>query len=546
MPIKTLDSRWWLGIASVFVALTLLIAQPVNASIQTQVEGALRGASLGNAKVGIHIIDLTNSVELASVNSDELLIPASNMKLVTSLTAMSVLGDDFRFHTRLTTHRSETGKLRLVVIGDGDPAFCDRDLLRANGLRVEDILDAWVEAVVRQGIRQVDELIIDDRVFDRAFYHPRWNPDDYLRRSWAEVAGLNFHGNTLDVMAQPTSPGNPVQVQVHPAVPFLRQTNQATTGATDLFRINRSPTGNDLTFGGSLRHRRAAPFEITVHDAPMLFGRLYADRLQARGIEVKEVRRPDVDERLPEGQLLAQYFSPMASLIKRINTDSQNMFAESLVKRMGHQFTGSPGSWETGAAAMRDDLRRRLGTAAAAIRISDGSGLSRDNAITARNLTRLLELGYADDLRRAKQMTREGQEPAMIFRQSLALAGREGTMRRRFGDQSTEALIFAKSGFINRVTTLSGYVVLAPSDMDEQEAPTHQLAAFRNGERVVAFSLLFNDFQPPIHPADIRRVQERIVLIIDDYLTRTAQRASVRDARSENREAQATVPDDDR
>lgn len=516
-----------------FLAVLLMSVSVGHASLQSQVEGVLSGATLGQTLVGVHIIDLTDGVELASIHADEPRIPASNMKLLTSVTALSVLGEDFRFHTRLTVHKDQEGRVRVIVHGDGDPAFCDRHLLDAHGLRVETILDNWAEAVRREGVTKIDELIIDDRVFDREFYHPRWNPDDYLKRSWAEVAGLNFYGNTLDVMAQPTRPGSPLQIQVYPDVPFLRQVNQAVTGNSDIFWINRRPHENHMVFGGSLRYRRSIPFEVTIHDPPMLFAKILEGHLVRREMTVGHIRRAQPDEQLPEGKLVGQYFTSLAPILTRVNTDSQNMFAEALVKRMGRAFTGSPGSWETGAAAMRDDLRKRLGTSAAAVRVSDGSGLSRDNAVTARIITRLLDMAYEEDRKRAERAKAEAGEPDMIFRNSLALAGREGTLRRRL-TQADQALTFAKSGFINQVTTLSGYVVLPPGEIDA-DASALELSRFTDGERVVAFSLLFNNYRPPIQNSDIRQIQDRIVLLIHQHMRRTADIAQARSEEASER-----------
>ncbi len=502
----------WPRILALTAALLLLTAAaPAAAGVESQVRDAIAG--LGQTRSSVYIYDITAGRELAAINADEALIPASNMKLLTSAAALDMLGADFRFHTRLLLDRGE-GETAVIVRGDGDPAFCDRSLMREHGLSIEKVLDTWAKAVRRRDIERIDRLLVDDRIFDRQFTHPSWSTDNIHRRSWAQVAGLNFYNNTLDALAQPGERGGGPSFEGYPHPPHITTSNQASTGNSDMFWMQRLSESNHLTFRGSIRTPQRAPFEVTVHDPPLIFAHLFAQRLREEGIAVKAVGRPEAGERFEDERLIGQYFTTLPLVLQRCNSDSQNVFAEALLKRIGHHFTGEPGSWDNGAAAMRHFLQQRLGTSAAVVRIADGSGLSRDNAVTARTMVRLLTEMHRQDRRRARELLGQGQRPQMLYRATLAIGGRDGTLRRNF-QSPMQGHVFAKTGYLRGVTTLSGYLVINP-DLPDSTADLSDadLAAWSPNEHVLAFSLLFNNYRPPQTHADLRRLQERIVQLL--------------------------------
>ncbi len=502
------------GIAAVTVAVTmwLSIAAAAAAGIEGQIRDAVSG--LGDTRVSIHVYDITAGRELASIDADEALIPASNMKLLTTAAAVDVLGDDFRFHTRLMLDWGEEGT-ELIVRGDGDPAFCDRELMEDYDLTIEKVLDTWTNAVVRQEIDHISRLVIDDRIFDQQFTHPSWSTDHIHRRSWAQVAGLNFYNNTLDVLARPGDGGGSPRFELYPHPPNIDTSNRANSGGSDAFWMQRREGNNHLTFRGSIRTPQRSPFEVTIHDPPITFGHLFAERLEEEGITVGDVVRPGADDRFNEARLIGQYFTALPVVLRRCNSDSQNVFAEALMKRMGHRFTGAPGSWDNGAAAMRDFIQKRLGTGGAVVRIADGSGLSRDNAVTSRVMVRLLREMYRQDRFRAESRAEAGGRPTMLYRGTLAVGGRDGTLRNRFNNPM-QGTVFAKTGYLRGVTTLSGYLVIDPDRaQDAAMIDDADLATRGENEHIIAFSLLFNDYRAPHTHADIRELQESIIELID-------------------------------
>lgn len=493
----------------------------VAANLESSLRHLLDANDLKGTQVSAHVVDLDHDRVLAEFNSDEAMIPASNMKLLTTAAALHTLGGDFQFRTELAMipPADAVADAVLLIRADGDPAFGDPVLLQQHGLTVDRLLEQWVEAVRQTGVKHFSRLIVDDGVFDRQFVHPTW-PQNQLQKHWcAQVAGLNFHRNCMDATFVPAANiGAAPQINLFPAVPFVEITNLMTTGKTDTFSIDRKMGTNALTFRGTIHQRPFEPWQVTVHDPPMFFGRVLQHRLRDAGIEVRAVERISGDSNPPPANVLHSVRTALPLVLTRTNRDSQNMFAEALFKRIGHKVTGAAGSWENGAAAMRVFLKRHLGPRASAAIIADGSGMSRDNRITARMISKLLEAMYDDP------------KLGEIYRDSLAYAGRThegeyksvGTFVRtsRFQKLPAGHWVFGKSGYIKKVSALSGYLFVS-SDDDEIIAD----GADDSGAhyRTIAFSFLFNNFKPPKYNRDMKQLQEKMIYLIDTTISDPAK-----------------------
>ena len=459
-----------------------------RAGVDAQVRAIVHAADLRQAQVSLFAADAATGDVLFDMDGDEPLIPASNMKLITSAAALRVLGPDFVFKTELKLLDPAADAAVLCVKGDGDPAFGDPKLLAEHGYDVDQLLAAWVAVTRNAGVRKVKQLIVDDRVFDRELVHPDWPTNQLHKWYCAQVAGLNFQDNCFDIYVKPTKRGRSPIITIRPDSPFIETSNRAVTGKADTFWAARKLGSNTLIFHNQAKHERVTPVHVTIHDPPTYFGRLLAHRLDQAGVEEMSVRLAEPDERLAQGRVLHRHQSTMPVVLGRCNKDSQNLFGEALMKRMGHEATGTPGSWPNGAAALRRFLHERLGPRGAGVAIADGSGMSRNNRVPARLLVDLLVAMH--------------QDPTLgpVYRESLSVAGHDGTLRKRFGRTMT-AQVYGKSGYINRVCTLSGYLVFEATD----ETPS----------RTIAFSLLFNEFKPPVYLHTIKQVQDQIVQLLD-------------------------------
>ncbi len=476
-----------------------LAATALADDLNDEVRRLVARGKLGSAVVGISLYDTTTNEALASVNADTPLTPASNMKVLTSGAAALVLGSEFVFRTEVIADGD-----RLVVRGSGDPALADPEVLARTEPRLTaaDVLRLLAEAVKQSGVTTIREIVVDDRVFDRNFTHPGW-PVEQLNRSYcAQVAGLNFHANVLAVFPRPNPDGlgRAPLVALEPFAPWIRIDNRGRTvgEGQNTTWLTRDTDSNDFTLRGDVRYPAREPVEVTVNNTPDFFGALLADALLAQGITVGSANKPGprptavrlaaLDEDLTGGRAVAVVTTPLGEVLRRCNTDSMNMYAEALLKRMGHAVTRDAGSWDNGAAVLRMLLTEKLGPAfAASTTISDGSGMSRTNLVTPLTLTRWLDV-LADD-----------PSVSQVFIESLAAPG-DGTLRRRFNNEKLFNDLRAKSGYINGVRTLSGYVT------DPQSG------------RRVAFSVMVNNITTGEQHQAALTLHEDVVKLVDRWL----------------------------
>ncbi len=223
--------------------------------------------------------------------------------------------------------------------------------------------------------------------------------------------------------------------------------NRCTTGRRQK-AIARRPAGSDkVTLSGTLKRR--VTVEVAVRDPGLFFAGACRTALAAKGIRIDgQTRRARVyaaDGTLPaDVQILAEHRTPLATVLRRCNKNSQNLFAESLLKTLGRSGGRGVGTWPAGQEAVRDFLRQ-AGLNIEGVVVDDGSGLSRQNRVTARLMTELLAHMH-------------GQPCRQMFIESLSVSGQDGTLRRRL-DGPFEGCLLGKTGYLRGARTLSGYVV---------------------------------------------------------------------------------------
>ena len=422
------------------------------------------------------------------------MIPASNMKCFSTGAALVELGPTFSFRTELR-HIGDD----LVLVGDGDPTIADPETFKTLIMRTADgvvrdfdeeaILSLWTTGAQNASMTSVHALRIDDRVFDREFVHPTWKKDQLNKTYSAEVAGLNFFANSMQFTPRAHSP-KPDWSNHRPRAPWIidAATNKSSNatgskGHAPWFAGKAGQKG--FQFRGTVKGGTFAPIEVTVHDPPLFLARLLADRLAAVALPVSYIDRVADLEPLPPGRVVGPIIAtPIMGVVKRCNEESQNLYAEALLKRTIHARTGRPGSWNDADATMKSIITETIGTSAASlldgVSFVDGSGLSRENMINASLMTAWLAA-----------LTHESFGDKFVA--SLAAGGTEGTLRKRFKTPlPSGAKVEAKSGYINGVSCLSGYVTM----------PT--------GQRY-AFSVLINN---ALSIAKAKRLQENIVKAI--------------------------------
>jgi D-alanyl-D-alanine carboxypeptidase/D-alanyl-D-alanine-endopeptidase (penicillin-binding protein 4) len=428
------------------------------------------------------------------------------MKLLTSGTALLVLGRDFVFRTEVLVDGS-----RVVLKGSGDPALGDPIVLERSPekMTVERLIAALAGAVKKAGIDSVSEVIVDDRIFDREFTHPTWPKDQLDRWYCAEVAGFNFHTNVLSAFPKPAAegPGHAPGVDLEPAAPWLEIENKARTVAAgkNSVWLSRDPSINRFTMFGEVRAPTRVPVEITIHDPPTLAGQLIAADLLKAGVSVGGVRadkagRDEIAEAITHlrlasagedftGRTVAAVTTSLEDVLARCNGDSHNLYAEAMIKRLGHDVTREPGSWTNGSSVVRMTIAQELGADAAATTvIADGSGMSREDRVSPRTLTRWLE--------------RLQRDPtiASVFIPSLATTDSRESLKRRFRDVKLTCNLHAKTGTIDGVRCLSGYLIDPAT------------------ERKVVFSVMVNGVREGEQALSALQFHEDVVALVDRWI----------------------------
>jgi D-alanyl-D-alanine carboxypeptidase/D-alanyl-D-alanine-endopeptidase (penicillin-binding protein 4) len=500
-------------VAISFVAATLALCAGVFAqgSLESRIRGALDKARLGKASVGICVVDASTGRELVSISSEgqsgESLIPASNLKLLTTGAALVTVGPEFEFRTQFVVAGDQ-----VFIEGAGDPALADPELLARMKTSVEQFLDRLADSIAGAGSAEIREVVLDDRIFDREFVHPMWPVDQLNRAYCAPVQGVNFHANILRVFPQPGSrAGDPPSVRTEPAAAWIEFDRQRARtvreGSTQVWIEHGS---NTFRYGlhGSVRNAPTEPVSVSVKDPAAVFARLLADRIGTRlKCPSPTVRLAAADEPVGSSRsgavVAAIVRTPISVVLERCNVDSDNLYAESLLKLTGHEVTHQPGSWANGAAVVRMIVKDRIGAShAASLTVSDGSGLSRANRVTPQLLAHWLANMASDE--------RVGD----AYVRSLPIAKEEGTVKNRFKGKKLANEVRAKSGYIRQVRSLSGLVTAA--------GESDSLVPGQEPPRRLAFSILVNDI-PAGADQRAKELHENVVEVLDGYLTERAR-----------------------
>jgi len=401
-------------------ALGLLLLLP---DLQGDLQAALDQSRVARDGLGL-LAGRAGEAPALAVGADELRAPASNQKLLTAAAALTMLGRDFRFQTRIAV--GPDGEL--VVIGDGDPnlsgRFFDGDPTKVLRLMAHD--------VAQKGVRTVKELVLDASRFDTEYRHPDWPADQLDRWYCAPVAALVYNDSCWDVLVAPTRPGAAARVEVQPSLLHPEILNRCETVADRGRHVVHLARADGYAFevrGAVAASSDGVPGNITVDDPVRFFGEAFLGALAAEGVTVTGGLRVG---RVEGARDLAVYRSGLDRTLRVMLKDSQNLYAECLFKRAGE------GSFASGRDAVLGTLRR-LGLPTEGLDIRDGSGLSHGNRVTARALYGVLQ-AFRD-------------EPLLV--EALAEGG-EGTLRRRYRDLGPR--LRAKTGTIKGVTALSGYV----------------------------------------------------------------------------------------
>lgn len=411
-------------------------------TLRKALEQLLSQPPLGGARVGIEVESLDDGQPVFSHNADELLNPASNTKLVTGAAALLRLGPEYRFTTDYLADRPlQRGRVGILYVkGRGDPSVTTE---RLDGL----VTDLW-----HRGLRSVGDIVLDDSFFDREQFGPGWEQET-SDKSWAAgVGALSLNHNAVAIYITPADrTGQRARVELDPdARDYFIIDSKVTTvrqGGRRKLRPHSVIEGDRTRIVVEGRISKGAEPVVMyrrVGDPTFYYGQTLRMLLRDRGIRVLgRVRRGEV----PQSAVLVQtYESPeLAEVVRDMNKVSSNFIAEMLIKTLGAELKGTPGTWAKGLE-VAEDLLAEMGVPRGTYVLHNGSGLNDTNRFTAKQFAVLLQGMW------------KRFPVASEFIASLGIAARDGTMRLRMEGTDAAGRLRAKTGTLERVTALSGYV----------------------------------------------------------------------------------------
>jgi D-alanyl-D-alanine carboxypeptidase/D-alanyl-D-alanine-endopeptidase (penicillin-binding protein 4) len=438
------------GVPVVALAASLAGAAGPGASrLKRGIEQILDRPAFAAALWGIEVRSLRSGRVLYARNAEKNLKPASALKLVTSAAALDAFGPDARIRTTLESAGRLDALGRILgdvyLVGRGDPGLAAGAGAGGAPAAFEELADA----LRASGVRRIEgRLIGHEGLFEGERRGADWTWEDLVWSYGAEVSALSFGDNKVTLtVAAGERVGDPVVVEARPASSYYQVASTATTaapgGASDL-TLARASGSTLIRLSGT--HPSGAPPEllgVALEDPARFAITVFAELLQSRGIAVAGPVST-TSEPLPADVrvLAARDSEPLAELLKSVNKRSQNLHSELLLRLLGWRVKGA-GSLAAGQAAVRDFLARQH-VRYESWSLQDGSGLSRSDILTASGLVDLLA-------------AMDRHPHAAAFRDSLAVAGRDGILASRMRGTRAEGRIFAKTGTLRHVNAIAGY-----------------------------------------------------------------------------------------
>lgn len=430
-----------------FVCTTAGKSQNQDRTISNIADNWLRSKELVNAGIGISVIDNSNEATVIKSEPQISLVPASIMKVVTTATALEVLGPDFRFKTTLSYSgiiRNDTLFGDIQIIGGGDPTLGSAYFPETRNFQEE-----WIKVLQQSNIKFITgNLVIDAGIYESQMIPGSWVWEDLGNYYGAGASGISVYDNLYEIhLKSPEIVNQPTQiVKIVPEIPNLELQNEVRSSDinSDQAYVFGSPEDSRRVIRGTIPKGKADfTVKASMPDPSALLASEFRKKLSIAGICFSGVTNYEKTKSETSSQLSVIQSPPLRDIIKVTNHESVNLFAEHLLKHLAFQ--------KTGLGATKDGCKfvvqfwKDKGLDMTGFFMNDGSGLSRFNAVTASQMTNILSYMkirsvYAPD-----------------FHQSLPTAG-NGTLTVFKNENFPNQSLRAKSGSMTRVRCYAGYL----------------------------------------------------------------------------------------
>ncbi|HLE24371.1 MAG TPA: D-alanyl-D-alanine carboxypeptidase/D-alanyl-D-alanine-endopeptidase [Thermodesulfobacteriota bacterium] len=412
--------------------------------------------ALSNGRLGVVVKSLTTDEFIFQYNSDKLFVPASNVKVLTSVSALSILNPDYRFKTEFYSGGDITNGVihgGLYIKGYGDPTLSTEHL------------ESIAQEFKSLGIKEIrGGIIVDESYFDNVRYGKGW------KEKWKgdvfspPISALSLNYNTFYIKVYPSKPGRIPIVALEPKGTNINVITKAiTTNKGGRLSAVWLEGGKTIKLSGGISRKTPSyTLEVTTRNPALYTGSAFKRILEDAGIRVAGyIIMGDVPDWA--GVFYTHFSDPLYLIIAEFNKNSVNIIGENIIKTLGAEVIAEPGTWEKGAQVVSSFLDK-IGIKDR-FEIVDGSGLSPLNRVSPNTMTEVLEYAY------------NNQIISLKFLSSLSIGGVDGTLKRRFKRSDVEGRVMAKTGHLNNVNALSGYMFTKSGD-------------------VLAFSILANGLGP--------------------------------------------------
>lgn len=434
-----------------------------NPASSKVIEKIFKSNGINKSFSSVNIISLKTGESIYKFNSDLPLIPASNMKLITSAASLALLKPEYKFKTIVYgSNNFNMGKLQgnLYLKGFGDPDLTTERLWR------------MVKKLKNTGIKEISgDIIADESYFDSKEISSGWKTKQYGDSAYsARISALSVNRNTVEVWLRGGEKnGEKGIITLEPENDFFQIENNVVTGGIFprivISRMLTSDGKNKIIIKGNIPIRFHSEVNKINLDNPGLYtGYVLARILKKEGIQIQGQVKKGITP-LNALELVRSNSRTLSAIVYDFNKHSVNIIGEILLKNLGAVYRGVPGTTENGADVVkRNFLDKISGADTSGFRMVDGSGLSPLNRVSAGIFVNVMKYMYNNFSLQSDYMA------------SLPVSGADGTLRKRTKKTSGERKFRAKTGYINNVSCLSGYTVSI------------------NGEPI-AFSILMNNFK---------------------------------------------------
>jgi len=429
-----------------------------------RVEAALNSTGADKGAWGVLVMDAATGGVVYALHPDSYFSPASGAKLFTTALALAAIGPDFRVRTVIGTSGTlgNDGVLNgdLILIGGGDANLSNRKFPYEKKVErdgpAEKALAELADAVVANGVKQIaGDVIADDSLFAPERFPSGWTIDDMVWSYGAPVSAIAINDNSFTLEVRPGGKeGDLAALALEPALDFYMIQNTVRTGASgseEKLAISREPGSRTIRLSGSIpRGAETRKLLLAMEEPAEYAAVLLARLLEARGVQIHGAvharhapgaSSPDPPSTPPT--VLAERTSrPLAEDVLLTNKMSLNLHAELLLRLAAYQKAGATTAED--ALKFASDFYTKAGITDGDVVMSDASGLSRKDLVTPRAVVQILR--YA-----ATQPWGE------VYRSSLPVAGEDGTLSDRMKNTAAVGRVFAKTGTVEHVHTLSGY-----------------------------------------------------------------------------------------